>query len=265
MIARTGVSSSTEAFASKENGSYDVPTLELTYLPSDGVGVVTLNTVADTDIRQNSADYAKGDRTWHYLCNSSTASGKVYMRFELPEDIATITSANLVLTAGAVLSTSYDSAVNVHGLNDNVAGQDWVEVHSLTWNNAPGNDTASGFGFSSDATGILATFDIVGGRNGAAVGDQYTISSEELVGFLNADSDGIVNLMIGRVGVSSAYHGIAAKEMGTQPGPQLQITYEVAQPAVYLKGDLNQDMVIDFKDFASIASHWMESTDPAND
>lgn len=197
---------------------------------------VTLDVTADSDVRQNSADYAKGDRTWHYLCNTGTASGKVYMRFALPEDFGTAVSATLNVWTGAVLSSSYGSTVNVHGVLDNVSGQQWQDVpHTLTWNNAPANDTSSSLGFTSDATGILGTFDIIGGRYGAAVGDQMSVSAQGIVDFLNDDTDKNINLMLSRVGVSSAYHGIAASEMGSVSGPQIVLTYEpVPEPMTVL-------------------------------
>lgn len=202
-------------------------------LCSIGYGVtVSIPVDADSDVRQGAPDYAKGDRPWHYLCNTSTNSGKIYLRFNLPADFGTAVSANLKMYCGAVLSTSYGADVNVHGVLDSVAGQNWTEIHSLTWNNAPANDTSSGMGFTSDATGVLGTFFMTGGRYGGVVGEEYNVSTPELVSFLNDDSDKVITFAIGRVSISSAWHGIAAKEMGSQPGPVLELTYDpIPEPA----------------------------------
>jgi hypothetical protein len=266
LLARDGSSNSVEAFASKEHATYTAPSLELTYIPSiSGIGRATLNAAADSDIRQSDPDYAKGDRPWHYLCNSPGNSGKVYVRFDLPADVGTILNASLVFTVGDVYPLSYTSPVNVHGLIDGVSGEFWDDMpHYLTWNNAPANDTSSDYDFTGDATDILAEFTINGGRYGAAVGDQYTVSNQQILDYLNADTNGVVNFMLGRTGVSSAYHGIAAREMGTQPGPQLVIEYETKHVDVYLETDFNKDLVVNLIDFAYIAADWLNCTDPAN-
>ena len=207
---------------------------------------VELTTVADTDIRQGAPDYAKGNRTYHYICNTSGNSGKAYIKFELPADFGTATSVTLNLHCGAVHPSSYGGEMNVHGLLDGAVGNDWRDLSpgsipgqpysdGLTWNNAPANDTSSGYQFTSDATGVLGTFMMTGGRYGGYVGEEYNVSTPDLLNFINTDTDDQVTFMIGRVGVSSAWHGIAAREMGSQPGPILKLTYEpVPEPVTMM-------------------------------
>jgi hypothetical protein len=201
--------------------------------------IITLNAVADTDVRSGtSADYAKGDRTWGDLVYVATGiSGKVYMKFALPADVGTITSATLTLTTGVVNASSYTTDVTVAAVKDGVAFEDtWTEASpgtyygdptgGLTWNNAPGNLVSSGNSFNSATSVQVGTFSMLGGRYGAVVGQQNNLSTQALIDFLNADTNGFVTIMLGCVSNSSAYHGIAANEMGTQPGEKLTITYD---------------------------------------
>ena len=72
------------------------------------------------------------------------------------------------------------SVLNVYGLTDGAAGQNWGES-AITWNNAPANATASDSGVTGDAV-LLGTWTV--SSNGA-----HSFTSTNLVNFVNADTD----------------------------------------------------------------------------
>lgn len=79
----------------------------------------------------------------------------------------------------------------VNGLNDAAGMEDW-DPASLTWNNAPGNDTADSFSLDpSVTTANLYTSTI---QPGDGTTDSQT--SKALVSFLNADRDGLVTFIM---------------------------------------------------------------------
>lgn len=194
--------------------------------------LVSLETVADADTRQSSPDYSKGDRADHYVRNLDNGSAKLYVKFELPADFATATSASFKLIR-SVRNTSYTLHYNVHGLNDNAAGNDWRDLSpgvdymgapsgGLTWNNAPANDTASNNEFTSDATGVLGTFFC---PLADAVGGEYGISGQDLLDFINTDTDGVITLMVSRHSYTSSADQFAAREHTNYDAPILELEY----------------------------------------
>lgn len=204
---------------------------------------VSLNTVADTDIRSGTnLDYAKANRLELYTLNSPTFSSggiseKVYIRFELPADVGTVTSATLKLYAGTVSAAS--ATIYMNGLNDLVPFENWAELSpgtyygdpsgGLTWNNAPGNDISSSNGFDPTKTASLGSFITTAS---APIGTMYTFTSTALVDYLNADTNTLVNFLLGKMNVTSSNHSFASKEKGTVSGPVLEITYDpIPEPA----------------------------------
>ena len=204
---------------------------------------VSLTTVADTDVRLAAPTYAKGNRLWHSLKNVNDFA-KLYVKFELPADFGTATDASFRITPNAIVNPAWYLPYNVHGLNDGAVGNDWQDLSpgeipgqpytaGLTWQNAPANNTASGDGFTSDATGVLGSF--VSG--GVAYDERTTGSSAALVNFLNTDTDGVVTLMVARTvtGTNSADQWISKEGAGgTYPGnpPMLDLSYiPIPEPA----------------------------------
>ncbi len=198
---------------------------------------VTVNLVAsaDADIRETAPDLAYGIRTDLYASTSAGNSMKTYLRFELPADFGTATSATLTLVRTRVASATVNLYYNLYGLNDGAAGQDWAETTSyvtapatvqagLTWNNAPANSTTNTF--TSDATSLVTLVQLPMGNNGGIVGSSHDFSSQALVDFINTDSDGVMTLMISRVNTTSAYDSFAANEHATYAPPTLTLTYE---------------------------------------
>jgi len=119
---------------------------------------------------------------------------KSYLRFDLSGITGEIVSASFGLTGNN--SEAAGEIINVYGLTDGVTGDGapgpsgWIENGdpSITFNNAPANDT-SGIGLTADAT-LLGTF--VKGFVDATT--EFT--DPALVTFLNNDSNGLVTLIV---------------------------------------------------------------------
>ncbi len=204
---------------------------------------VDLVVSADADIRETAPDQSYGIRTDLYSATSAGNSMKSYMRFELPADFGTATSATLTLVRTRVASATVNLYYNLYGLNDGAAGQDWAQTTSyvtapatvqagLTWNNAPANSTTNTF--TTDATSLVTSVMLPMGNNGGVVGSSHGFSSQALVDFINTDSDGIMTLMISRVNTTSAYDSFAAYEHATYAPPTLTLTYEpIPEPMTF--------------------------------
>ena len=123
---------------------------------------------------------------------------KAYMRF----DISSITSAVETATfqikqkgASSSWNNGNPKEVKVFGLNDGVVGETTWDESTITWNNAPGNDTAALDGFV-DAT-YLGYFTHVGTWEGwRPFGSESTPSFDALASFINADTNGTITLML---------------------------------------------------------------------
>jgi len=189
---------------------------------------VTLTAVADSWIDEANQGTNYGSDVGLAIKNSgSTNSAKAYMRFELPVDFDTATSVTFKITRGW-LGNSWNANYNLHGLN-NGTSETWGES-TISWNNAPAND-GSDYGFGSDATGVLGTFTTLGANYGGAAGQIMTVSTANLLSFINTDSDGNVTLMLGRPSSTTGYDTFAA--IGHWRGAaQLELDYTpVPEPA----------------------------------
>ena len=167
---------------------------------------------------------------WHGVADSH----KLYVKFTLPADFATATSATVkIVFAGGTGGYSYD----LYGLKDNAAGQDWAEgsgyiypkpaSDGITWRNAPANKTDDGHLFTSDATGILAT--AMAPYN---AGQCLSFSSQDLIDFINTDTDKVITFMVSGHSDTTADPDFASRENTTYDGPTLELTYTpVPEPA----------------------------------
>lgn len=78
---------------------------------------------------------------------------------------------------------------NVSTVNDDYTTNiDWAE-RAITWNNAPGNDTASNSAVLSSAATLMGTVQIVEG----AIGSQYFV---DVMPAIMADTDGIIQFIL---------------------------------------------------------------------
>lgn len=137
---------------------------------------------------------------------------KIYLKFDLngllgnAEQFAN-TSFGLTTVAGSNSNVLLGNAtgafdLTVYGITDN--NDSWTD-DSVTWNNAPKNDTGSRSGVLSSGTTSLGSFTV---DSSTVTGNQqFSISGSALDTFLNDsyanDTDGIVTLIITSEGATS--------------------------------------------------------------
>lgn len=229
MIGRSGVSSSTDLFASKENATYDSPKLTLEYTTNSLVSA-ELSPVADATIK-----YASPNSNYGSLATLAIESDvygeydprqKSYLRFQLPAMPGTIVDAKLKLVRDAVAPWQY--SVDLYGLKDAVSGQSWSES-GITWNNAPGNNPTNNYWDAVHADHLLSKV-LNGYNHGGYSGEEVVLENPPWTGnalaeWLNADTDGIVNLML-TTGFTATYqNSFASKESSSYGAPVLVLTY----------------------------------------
>lgn len=160
-------------------------------------------------------------------------SGKAYVRFSLPSDFGFASSVTFKMTRSAVGAWGWN--YDVYGLNDGAGGEFFVETENappgITWNSAPGNDTASSNKFLGTESSLLGAWQVLNPSQGGLVGDQYSITTSALTDHINNDANGSVVLMVARNGVSTSNDLWASKENTSFNGPSLQLTYLTRQTA----------------------------------
>lgn len=250
---------------------------EIATSTTQGASVV-LQTDADADIRSGDLENESYNRSGMPVGNetlsimpgsSSTRNYKAYLRFALPSNIDTVTSATFTISradAGA-----WNFLIIGYGLNDNTPGEvDWFESNTggITWNSAPGNDATSPSVFDVNSSTPIGSFTTTGYNNGGASGDSYTIASTseiapELVDFINADTNGYITIMLGRheSGLSSSVDQFKARTGEGPaymdiPAPTLTLEY-TASPGI--AGDFDFDADVDGADFLA----WQRGESPA--
>ncbi|MCD4824271.1 MAG: PEP-CTERM sorting domain-containing protein [Phycisphaerae bacterium] len=155
---------------------------------------------------------------------------KAWIRFDISSHPQPTSHATLTFHVLEGLNSSLPGQLwhfAVYGLDDD-QNNAWL-ANGLTWDNAPGNDDESGCGVKH-AT-LLGTFEIIGkGADGLAVSITGT-TGDELVDFLNADTDGLVTFIVtrtneGHMSGNDVCHRFASKEDGDGSGPELTLTPE---------------------------------------
>ncbi len=145
---------------------------------------------------------------------------KAYLRFDLAAlGGASVTAAELQLTFSGADPGDVDSNLRLWGLPDGDPGEGWGE-DTLTWNNAPRNNQDSNTTSGTFLANFVRPAD-------TPVLDVLSVSSTDLVTFLNADSDGQVTLMItgtGASGLDGIFNAFNAKESTAGGAPTLELT-----------------------------------------
>ncbi len=123
---------------------------------------------------------------------------KGYIRFDVSSLNFTVTTATLSLEAHVIgLNAGTTRTINVYGLIDG-ANDGWDSA-SMNWANAPANVTTSGSDFTAAAT-LLGIFTLVANDdntpNTADPGPTFDFSSAVLTSFINADTNGLVTIML---------------------------------------------------------------------
>jgi hypothetical protein len=165
-----------------------------------------------------------GDTTFQVRDHSGTDyARKGYIRFDVSSLASTVTTATVSFTlssAGSALD------LNLYGLTDET--QDNWDSATTTWSTAPANDTGSASGVIALETTLIATF-----SGDVAAGDVLSVSNQNLVDFLNADSNGKVTFILCRNGDGdTTYFYFAGDTHATYAPPHLAIETDLIPPAV---------------------------------
>jgi hypothetical protein len=166
-------------------------------------------------------------------------SRKAWIRFDLSslsfDHVTQLDTATLLLNfVDSTLGTESQGLTwefRVYGLSDGHAGEMWGES-SITWNNAPANNTGSAWEVTSDAT-LLGSFSV----QGKGVGP-VALSTPALADFIKASTaNDVVTLILVRetleVSGQTYVHAVAAREAGAAVGPRLELT-PVPEPSALL-------------------------------
>lgn len=172
---------------------------------------------------------------------------KTYIKFALSNSDP-VTSASLTLNfvnsgIGTFDTASgYDSAAfvfNVYGLNNSATAEAWTES-GITWANAPGNNATSATLASGTTTMLLGTFAVTG----KGIGTTVSFSSDELVSFLNADTNDSVTFIITRTGkITNGFynnysHAVASRETGSGPTLSVSVVPEAGSFSLLFLGTM---------------------------
>ena len=186
-------------------------------------GKATLNCTPDTVISES-----------RLKTRSATNGNKSWLQFDLTAIYAAnpglqgnITSANLTFW-GTGANTSAKSYV-VSGLLDSEGLEGW-DATTLTWNNAPANDTASQtgllwalvYGGASLYTGNVAMGDAI--LTDVSSASDPVAAEAALRAFLNTDTNGLVTFALTPGGTTYLYN------VGSDYVPVLTLTY-IPEPA----------------------------------
>lgn len=175
---------------------------------------------------------------------SSTFERKIYMKFDISGFSGSVDEAALSLTmdhAGGDLDGNQTNAwtFNVFGMNDD---QDGWDEGTITWNNAPGNDTGDGGAIDGGAGTLLGQFIVSGSP-------EVMLTLENLPGladYLNSIQNGLATFVISRATLGDSggditlntVHGIRSKEFGQgQFGAELIVSIApVPEPTTAVLG-----------------------------
>ena len=215
---------------------------------------ITLSPDADSYVQKGAATTNFGNAVGLVIKDSGTGTTTrhAYIRFDVSGLVLShLVAASLDLTVEARNDgggPKQNYTVKVWGLNNGHAGEAWVEGNGnadnnpageIIWSNAPANDTANNNFIGAQAT-QLASFTVLGTAN---PGDVYSISGASLVNFLQADTNGLVTLMLRRVGGNGSNNlSFASKESKVRSAAALNLTI-VPEAATGLLGLLGMAML----------------------
>ena len=153
---------------------------------------------------------------------TGTTTRKGYLRFDLSTVGTDIADAFLELdvslnNAGGGSTSPVEQMVNVFGLVDGDAGENWGEG-TINWNNAPANNTGNnGLLGNAVSLGQFTVRDI-------AAPEPILFSSPQLIDFLKQDTNDLATLIFTRVDPNGSWNlGFASGEEGQLRAPSLTI------------------------------------------
>lgn len=196
-----------------------------------GAEALTITTNTGTDGISGQLDfddgYGGGGGWWHVKNSGATSNTtrKGLMRFDISSITDTVADATFNLTVERIDSGigGNDQTLHIFGLTDQSL-DNW-DSGATTWNNAPGN--ATGSAWDADGTKTVKLGEILLDYNGdkaVAPTDVVSLSSQALIDWLNADSNGKATILIGRTGNADSVNLLFA---GDTNGPE---TNQLAPP-----------------------------------
>jgi hypothetical protein len=176
------------------------------------------------------------DDTFYLKKDSGTGfvNRKGYVRFDLSSIQDAVEDVNLNLSfVEDTHTTPAVWSINVYGLSDGHAGEDWSET-GITWNNAPANNTSSGGGLLGGEASLLGSFEF--DTASLLPGDSVPFSSSDLTSFVQSDTNDLLTLIFIRQNRSLSNVGFATGEHATFAPPTLTLTTVPVPAAAVLFG-----------------------------
>lgn len=180
--------------------------------------VVELTAEADAFTYQNSSEENYGKSAFLRVRSNPTSAMRTYVRF----DVGKIADRSKITAAEFSVAPYSDGDwvivdLSVAGVPDGSAGETWVEGNNGKDNDPAGEVTWQNAQATAGEPAALGTISIPAGATG-----YQALSGEELVNFLNADTDGKVTLVLDTTGRT-----IQSLDSRLRPnGPKLKITVE---------------------------------------
>ena len=192
-----------------------------------GIGAVHDATIIGLNPDDGTANNAGDSATLDVRFATEAGAGyqrmaKSYIRFDLPEDIDTLDAAALILYWAR--DDRAGKTIAIYGLNEADAygegelGEDWTE-DAITWNNAPANPTNG-----DDPALVAEHVTQLGQITSPASPGHVTLTSEAMLGFLPADTDGTVTFILIAPENDATLGRFSSSE--TDNGPLLNLDYE---------------------------------------
>jgi len=168
-----------------------------------------------------------GGTQWH-VKNSGPTSGttrKGYIRFDTSAINFTVGSASLDLVVSHEdLDPPNKTTIHVYGITDQSLDLDTLDG-STTWANAPANDTSSAYAADLNEAALLGNFEVT---NADVAGTTISFGNRALRDFLNADTNGLVTLILGRNGGNNSANLLFAGDThGSYAAPTLRASAAV--------------------------------------
>ena len=210
--------------------------------------------------KQSAPDTVQSTASQLEINNSAPDSRKIYLRFNVSDLPADVSSASLIIDYKA---GTLDDDIRVNLLNDGV-DETWSNS-TLTWSNAPGNNVDSGANFDGALTTLLTTTPPPGGLVDGS--DVIILSGATLVDLINnerngvAGRDGFITFALGRNGgPNAALHSLEGAVARGAEQPRIEYTI-VPGSATEVSDDFNRtDVPPKTSDTSLLGAAWQQDT-----
>ncbi|MFW6163028.1 MAG: DUF7594 domain-containing protein [Planctomycetota bacterium] len=197
--------------------------------PSPSLIAVTPSEDSYVRLGQSGTNFGDADQVVVKDSGGGGTTRKGYLQYDLSTVNTPLADAMLALTVSMNNSGGGNPApsnflVQVFGLNDGLPAEGWDE-DTIDWDNAPANASANNF--TADAT-FLGEFEVTDQDD---VGSLVTFSNQQLLDFVDADTDGLLTLMLRREGGNSSNNlGFASTEHDLLQPVSLVLAPNIPEP-----------------------------------